>query len=486
MRELKRLERPPVINADGSLTIQVIPYLSTLLEMRSTKRENTIRNYHEKKETATRTLLLDAVRNYRGTGYQKHDSPIASSASHCSLGSKVLETYFSVYVAPFLEIESGLLKADGDYFRKNQYTGLQPAICEMLFVFRSISAYWNNRILNSLRDLCFSAYRGPPEKVLLDALQWNLKEKQEPETAVKVLFEWNGGERNSDICLETSFSIVVTDQPPRNNRQIAEDLADQIFHYQKNGGPTYDYRMMEKWISSCEAQSLDPTDRQAFTAFVQSQQQEAKKKKNEKEKEKEKEKEEENEKEKEKEKEKEGGDAAGDNDDALDADVKTMFSNMGLAWPLVDEMVIARILRDHSVDYTNTIPPARKKRTDDEDGEDDDEFYNSTGLPVVVWRRNQFTRARSALFGSQWPKLRRPSLCMTMRDYFLMQGCGVTMNGDGENKRDSRTYQTLKLFVCALDTLDPAPQGAKREWIAEKVHDPNHNPNPNPYPLPRP
>ena len=99
-------------------------------------------------------------------------SSVESNASHSSLGSEVLETYFSIYISPFLVIKRELLKNEGnDYDKKKQYTGLLPEICEILFVYRSISAYWNNRILNSLRDLCFSTYRGPPEQVLFDAFQ---------------------------------------------------------------------------------------------------------------------------------------------------------------------------------------------------------------------------------------------------------------------------------------------------------------------------
>ena len=369
-------------------------------------------------------------------------SSIASSESH---GSEVLEIYFSVYIAPFIVIERELLKNEESYENKNQYTGLQPAICEMLFVFRSISAYWNNRILNSLRDLCFSTYRGPPEQVLFNALREDFKDKKDPDTAVKVLFEWKGDVGDMGFCLDANLSIVVTDQPPRDNRQIAEDLADQIFHYKGKSSSSFrddydeessspfsdDYRMIEKWISSCEAKSLNPA-KQNFEAFVRSQ--EAKNK----------EKEEMNKKVKEEEKveEKEEEDDVVEEDDAL----------------VVDEMVIARILRDRSVDYSAPILKNRK----------DSYGMPLPGLPVVTWRRNQFTRARSTLFGSQWPKLRRRHFNITMQEFILMQGCGVLSFGDDEEARDPRTYQTLKLFICALDA-NPVQQVAKREWISEQV-----------------
>ena len=92
------------------------------------------------------------------------------------------------------------------------------------------------------------------------------------------------------------------------------------------------------------------------------------------------------------------------------------------------------------------------------------------GLPVVTWRRNRFTRIKNTLFSSPWPQLRRQSLNITMQDYLLMQGHGMLRYGDDDEERDPRTYQTLKLFVCALDGIDPAQQDAKREWICEQVH----------------
>ena len=218
--------------------------------------------------------------------------------------------------------------------------------------------------------------------------------------------------------METSFSIIVADQPPPDNRQIAESLADQIFCYEHEtrdeDETSYDYRMNEKWLSSCEAQSLNPA-KQDYAAFVKSQ--EADKKAD------------------------EGDDAAAENDDDS----------------VVDEMVIARILRGHTVDYTSQI---LKKRKDSYD-------MPLPGLPVVTWRRNRFTRIKNTLFSFPWPHTEALGICM--QDYILMQGCGMNRWSDGEEHRDPRTYQTLKLFVCALDAIDPTQQDAKREWIYEQV-----------------
>ena len=152
------------------------------------------------------------------------------------IGSMVLELFFSVHILPCIVVIDALVKGFVPY------TGISPTVCKMILPFLTLSRRWNKRAIDSLRGLWCHEYRGPPKQVVKDAI--HLKERNAYNVLFKASFSYH-----ETFGVTGEFSIVITDQPPSSDRQIAEGLAQHIFGEIES---TYDYRKLEKFFTMCE------------------------------------------------------------------------------------------------------------------------------------------------------------------------------------------------------------------------------------------
>ena len=177
------------------------------------------------------------------------------SPSEVGIGPVVLELFFSLHILPFIVVQrTGLFEVG-----LGAYTGLSSNICSMILPFLSLSSAWNKRVIDCLRGLWCKEYRGPPKLVVKDAI--HPREQPEYEVLFKTSFSFQ-----EQFGVTGEFSILITDQPPRNDRQIAEGLAKHILD--KYSDSTVDYRKLEKFFTMCEEKGIskDYTNFKKFTA----------------------------------------------------------------------------------------------------------------------------------------------------------------------------------------------------------------------------